>query len=116
MNAIRSAFKPEFVNRIDEIVVFNPLGENEVRKIVRLELTNLKERMAKKGVDLTWDDSVESKIMEAGFDPTFGARPIRRAIQNEVENPLSVFLLGSSGAESAKDVHLTLVDGAVHVE
>ena len=116
MNAIRSAFKPEFVNRIDEIVVFNPLGENEVRKIVRLELTNLKERMAKKGVDLTWDDSVESKIMEAGFDPTFGARPIRRAIQNEVENPLSVFLLGSSGADSAKDVHLTLVDGAVHVE
>ena len=91
MNAIRSAFKPEFVNRIDEIVVFNPLGENEVRKIV-------------------------SKIMEAGFDPTFGARPIRRAIQNEVENPLSVFLLGSSGADSAKDVHLTLVDGAVHVE
>ena len=116
MNAIRSAFKPEFVNRIDEIVVFNPLGENEVRKIVRLELTNLKERMERKGISLSWDESVESEIMKAGFDPTFGARPIRRAIQNEVENPLSVFLLGSGNSEGTKTVHLTLKDGLVHVE
>ena len=116
MNAIRSAFKPEFVNRIDEIVVFNPLGENEVRKIVRLELTNLKERMERKGISLSWDESVESEIMKAGFDPTFGARPIRRAIQNEVENPLSVFLLGSGNSEGTKTVHLTLKDGLVQVE
>ena len=114
MNAIRGAFKPEFINRIDEIVVFNPLGEGEVRKIVRLELTNLKERMEKRGLNLSWDADVESEIMKAGFDPSFGARPIRRAIQNEIENPLSVYLL--SGDTAKKDIKLSIRDGGVVVE
>ncbi len=110
MNAIRAAFKPEFVNRIDEIVVFNPLGENEVRKIVRLELNTLKARMEKRGIELSWSEDVESEIMKAGFDPAFGARPIRRAIQNEIENPLSVFLLSG---DPVKGIALSVRDGAI---
>ncbi len=113
MNAIKAAFKPEFVNRIDEIVVFNPLGENEVRKIVRLELETLKERMKRKGLTLSWDDSVEKKIMQAGFDPAFGARPIRRAIQNEVENPLSVHMLSHPDMSALRDISITVRDGEI---
>ena len=116
MNAIRSAFKPEFVNRIDEIVVFNPLGESEVRKIVRLELEALKERMEKKGIALSWNEDVENEIMKAGFDPTFGARPIRRAIQNEVENPLSIYMLGGGDVDPSKGIHLVMRNGSVSVE
>ena len=116
MNAIRSAFKPEFVNRIDEIVVFNPLGESEVRKIVRLELEALKERMEKKGIVLSWNEDVENEIMKAGFDPTFGARPIRRAIQNEVENPLSIYMLGGGDVDLSKGIHLVMRNGSVSVE
>lgn len=116
MNAIRSAFKPEFVNRIDEIVVFNPLGESEVRKIVRLELEALKERMEKKGIALSWNEDVENEIMKAGFDPTFGARPIRRAIQNEVENPLSIYMLGGGDVDLSKGIHLVMRNGSVSVE
>ena len=113
MNAIRSAFKPEFVNRIDEIIVFNPLGEAEIRKIVRLELNKLKERMEKRGVELSWTDDVEALVMKAGFDPAFGARPIRRAIQNDIENPLSLYMLKG---EASKSIRLAVKDGAVIVE
>ena len=85
MEIIRHTFKPEFINRIDEIVMFNPLGAAEIRKIVHLQLETLKERVLRRGYHLEWDESVEAHIAQAGFDPAFGARPIRRCIQNEVE-------------------------------
>lgn len=93
METINHSFKPEFINRIDEIIIFNPLGEKEIKSIVHLQLELLKKRLEKKGYSFEWDDSVESYIAEAGFDPSFGARPIRRCIQNELENELSKELL-----------------------
>ncbi len=93
METISHSFKPEFINRIDEIIIFNPLGEKEIKSIVHLQLELLKKRLEKKGYSFAWDDSVESYIAEAGFDPSFGARPIRRCIQNELENELSKELL-----------------------
>lgn len=93
METISHSFKPEFINRIDEIVVFNPLGEKEVRRIVQLQLEQLASRLETRNLKLHWTKEVEDMVMSAGFDPTFGARPIRRAIQNEIENPLSKAML-----------------------
>ena len=114
MDVIRATFKPEFINRIDEIVVFNPLGEEEIRKIVHLQLDTLAERVQRRGFHLDWDDSVEAHIASAGFDPAYGARPIRRCIQNEVENELSRSLLSGKLADGAS-IHLSMVDGKVAV-
>ena len=77
MAAISGAFKPEFINRIDEIVVFNPLGDKEVRKIVHLQLEELRARLLQKGYGLSWSEDVENLVMKEGFDPTFHSVPVR---------------------------------------
>lgn len=114
MDIIRHTFKPEFVNRIDEIVIFNPLGDKEIRKIVHLQLETLAERVLRRGYHLDWDDSVEEYIAKAGFDPAYGARPIRRCIQNEVENELSRKMLSGTMKEGAA-IKLTMENGKVAV-
>ena len=114
MSIIEASFKPEFINRIDEIIVFNPLGESEVGKIVTLQLNTLKKRLERRGYSLEWDDSVASFIARVGFDPSFGARPIRRAIQNEIENPLARAML-SGTLSTEKPVHLSMAGENVSV-
>ena len=114
MEIIRHTFKPEFINRIDEIVIFNPLGENEIKKIVHLQLETLRERVERRCYKLTWDDDTESYIAKVGFDPQFGARPIRRCIQNEVENELSKSMLSGALMDGA-DIHLSVKDGKIKV-
>lgn len=114
MSIIEASFKPEFINRIDEIIVFNPLGESEVGKIVTLQLNTLKKRLERRGYSLEWDDSVASFIARVGFDPSFGARPIRRAIQNEIENPLARAML-SGTLSTEKPVHLSMAGDNVSV-
>ena len=114
LSVIESHFKPEFINRIDEIVIFNPLGKEQVSKIVELQLGILKNRIAKRGYTLTWDESVVAYISNVGFDPDFGARPIRRAIQNEIENTLAKEMLSGS-LPTSKPIRLTVTDGAIAV-
>ncbi|MDD7008247.1 MAG: AAA family ATPase, partial [Spirochaetales bacterium] len=114
LSVIESHFKPEFINRIDEIVIFNPLGKEQVSKIVELQLGILKNRIAKRGYTLTWDESVVAYISNVGFDPDFGARPIRRAIQNEIENTLAKEMLSGS-LPTSKPIRLTVKDGAIAV-
>ena len=93
MEVIRSSFKPEFINRIDEIIIFNQLGKPQIRSIVELQLKRLAQRLANRNLKLSWDESVVDMVGEAGFDPDYGARPIKRAIQTMVENPLAVDML-----------------------
>ena len=93
MEVIRASFKPEFINRIDEIIIFNRLGKEQISAIVSLQLRKLATRLANRNLTLTWDDSVVDMVSEAGFDPDYGARPIKRAIQTMVENPLAVDML-----------------------
>ena len=115
MYEIRRAFKPEFINRIDEIVIFDPLGPDEIRSIVRLQLKLLASRVERRGFRLEWDESVEDCIAKAGFDPQYGARPIKRYIQDAVENPLSRRLLeGKTG--TGVPLRLSVSDGRVTVE
>jgi ATP-dependent Clp protease ATP-binding subunit ClpB len=100
LEIIHASFKPEFINRLDEIIVFESLGDEQVRKIIVLQLNQLASRLLKRGYTLTWDASVVEDIYKNGFDIDFGARPIKRAIQRLVENPLSVQLLSGEFAES----------------
>ncbi len=115
MEVIQHSFRPEFINRIDEIVVFNPLGEAQIKKIVNIQLETLKKRLERRGYSFEWTSEVEDYIAAVGFDPAFGARPIKRCIQNEVENALSKEMLAGK-LLSSKPIKVSIKDGKVVVK
>ncbi len=90
---LRDHFRPEFLNRIDEIVEFRALTREQIREIVDLQLERLRARLADRGLGLELTDAAEEAIAEAGWDPAYGARPLKRAIQRLLENPLALRLL-----------------------
>ena len=105
MAEVRSHFRPEFINRIDEIVVFHALDEKNIGAIARIQLHNLEARLAAMDIGMTVSDTALQKIAEAGYDPVYGARPLKRAIQQQIENPLSRLIL--QGRFGPKDtVHI----------
>jgi ATP-dependent Clp protease ATP-binding subunit ClpB len=89
MAEVKAHFRPEFINRVDEIVVFHALDEKNIGAIAKIQLKTLEQRLAKMEMQLQVTDAALQKIAEAGFDPVYGARPLKRAIQQEIENPLS---------------------------
>jgi ATP-dependent Clp protease ATP-binding subunit ClpB len=93
MDALRKTFRPEFLNRIDEIVTFGSLGEDQIRKIVEIQFQDLKKRVAEKKIDINLSPEAATLLARIGYDPTFGARPLKRAIQRMVENPLALQIL-----------------------
>jgi ATP-dependent Clp protease ATP-binding subunit ClpB len=93
MEIVQQHFRPEFINRVDDIVVFHPLGRDQLRSIVDIQLGYLRRRLAERDIELTLDDSARDLLGEAGFDPVYGARPLKRAIQQQVENPLAQRIL-----------------------
>ena len=93
MDELRASFRPEFLNRVDEIVIFNNLGRDEIAQIVDIQLALLKQRLEKLGLNLEVAKEARALLAEEGFDPVYGARPLKRAIQKRLENPLSVHLL-----------------------
>jgi len=93
MDEMRASFRPEFLNRIDEVVIFNNLGKGEIIKIVDIQLLLLKARLARLGLSLEVTPEARRLLAEEGFDPVYGARPLKRAIQRRLENPLSVHIL-----------------------
>ncbi|MCI5850847.1 MAG: ATP-dependent chaperone ClpB, partial [Sutterellaceae bacterium] len=99
MREVKAHFRPEFVNRIDEIVVFNSLNEDAIQKIARLQIGKLAERVAEQGIALKVSDAATAQVAKAGFDPVFGARPLRREVQDAIETPLAQFLLEGKAAE-----------------
>ncbi|MES2899308.1 MAG: ATP-dependent chaperone ClpB [Pseudomonadota bacterium] len=101
MAEVRSHFRPEFINRIDEIVVFHALDEKNIGSIAKIQLKHLEQRLARMDMTLDLDDESLQKIAEAGYDPVYGARPLKRAIQQQIENPLSKLIL--SGRYGPKD-------------
>jgi len=98
-DALRDVFRPEFLNRIDEIVEFKPLSREQLSEIVELQLRRLRDRLAERGLRLELTDEAKEAIAEAGWDPTYGARPLKRALQRLVENPLALRLLEGEFAE-----------------
>ncbi len=88
MGEVRKRFRPEFINRLDEIVVFHALDQKNIGAIAMIQLRQLEGRLAKMDMALEVSDKALEKIAEAGFDPVYGARPLKRAIQQQIENPL----------------------------
>jgi ATP-dependent Clp protease ATP-binding subunit ClpB len=93
MDAVRSHFKPEFLNRLDDIIVFHALTNDEIRRITELQIKVLRKRLALKGLDIEVSSQVVSELAREGYDPVYGARPLKRLIQRELENRIATALL-----------------------
>ena len=112
MQEVKAHFRPEFVNRIDEIVVFNNLGKESIRKIASLQVALLAKRLSSQGIGLKLSDAALDFVAAAGFDPVYGARPLKRAVQEKLEYPLARFLLEGKYAPG-DTVRVELKDGAL---
>jgi len=114
MQVVGGHFRPEFINRIDEVVVFHPLGRKQIRGIARIQLELLRSRLAERELSLELTDAALDNLAEAGFDPVYGARPLKRAIQQKLENPLAQKVLagdyvpGGSVSVDVTDGQLTI--------
>jgi ATP-dependent Clp protease ATP-binding subunit ClpB len=98
-NLLKQSFNPEFLNRIDETVIFNRLGKAQISKIVDIQLAHVDKRMAERKITLKVSDAAKAVLAERGYDPQFGARPLKREIQNELENPLAKMLIAGKVRE-----------------
>ena len=115
MGEVKNYFRPEFINRIDEVVVFHALDEKNIKAIARIQLGYLENRLAAMDIKLEITDAALAEIATAGFDPTYGARPLKRAIQSQLENPLAKQLL--EGRFAAKDtIKIHCVGGVMRFE
>ncbi len=112
MTVVGQHFRPEFINRVDESVVFHPLEQNQIRGIASIQLAGLQGRLRDRELTLELSDEVLDHLAEAGFDPVYGARPLKRAIQQLVENPLAQQILNGDYVPGAT-VKADLVDGRI---
>jgi ATP-dependent Clp protease ATP-binding subunit ClpB len=112
MDALRNTFRPEFLNRIDETIIFNSLGRKELRKIVDIQLDLLRRRLAESKISLKLTENAQDFLADTGFDPVYGARPLKRAIQRYVQDPLSMKILDGSITEG-NSVLMDVKDGEV---
>src|SRR5262249_48085601 len=95
MEALHSNFKPEFLNRVDDVIVFRPLGKDQLVKIIDLRLEDLRRLLAERKISIELTDAAKDLLFAEGFDPNFGARPLKRAIQKMVQDPLALEILDS---------------------
>jgi ATP-dependent Clp protease ATP-binding subunit ClpB len=112
---LKRRFKPEFLNRLDDIVIFNPLGKEQVKQIVEILLRKIRERLEERGIQLELTDKMKGYIAEVGFDPIFGARPLKRALADIVEDRLAELILEGKVKEG-DSVVFDLEDGHIVVK
>ena len=93
LEIVAQHFRPEFINRIDDVVVFHPLAREQLHRIANIQVQYLRDRLRARDMDLRLTDKAIDKLAEAGFDPVYGARPLKRAIQQSIENPLAQEIL-----------------------
>jgi ATP-dependent Clp protease ATP-binding subunit ClpB len=115
VDALRDVFRPEFLNRIDEVIEFKPLSKGQIAEIVELQLGRLRERLAERRIELELTDAAKEALAEAGWDPAYGARPLKRAIQRLLENPLALRLLEGDFADG-DTVRVDAEDGEISFE
>ena len=118
MDAVRRAFRPEFLNRLDDVLVFGRLGREEMARIVEIQLARVNERLAERGLALAADEAARRRLAELGWDPAFGARPLKRAIQSLVEDPIAERLLDRDDGGEGETGLLTLsvIDGRLALD
>ncbi|MFP4198263.1 MAG: ATP-dependent Clp protease ATP-binding subunit [Halanaerobium sp.] len=110
ISQLRKTFRPEFLNRLDEIIVFHSLSKEHIKKIVDLMLDDLRDRLEEKEIELEMTEAAKAKLAEDGYDSEFGARPLRRTIQRQIENPLSIKILDKEFEEKGK-ITIDVKDG-----
>jgi ATP-dependent Clp protease ATP-binding subunit ClpB len=113
MDMLKRTIRPEFLNRIDETIMFAPLKENEISQIVKLQLDKVRESLAESGIELKYSDEAVRSISESGYDPEFGARPVKRVIQRKVLNQLSKELL-SGKIDKSKPITIEAIDDIIY--
>ena len=111
--AVRKAFPPEFINRVDEQIFFNPLTKEDIEKIIDIELKGLKKRVSEAGFELKVTAGARRLVADVGYDPSYGARPLKRAIQRMIEDPVSEHIiaeriLSSKGVSERKKIRVSL--------
>ena len=112
MKEVKEIFRPEFINRVDELIVFHSLNEEEIRRITELMLKQVADRLKEQEIPLTWDKKVTEKLAKEGYDPKFGARPLRRLIQRTVEDTMSEELL-KGNIQLGQEIRLTVKDDRI---
>jgi ATP-dependent Clp protease ATP-binding subunit ClpB len=115
VDALRDVFRPEFLNRIDEVIEFKPLSKEQIAEIVELQLVRLRERLAERRIELELAEAAKETLADAGWDPAFGARPLKRAIQRLLENPLALRLLEGDFADG-DTIRVDAEDGEIRFE
>jgi ATP-dependent Clp protease ATP-binding subunit ClpB len=108
--SLKTHFLPEFLNRIDEVIVFHPLARDQIRKIVQLQIERLKKQLLQSQIELEVTEVAIDAIAERGYDPAFGARPLKRVIQQQIQNPLATEILKREFTEGAR-VRIDFADG-----
>ena len=99
---LRQAFRPEFLNRIDDTIIFQALSDDDLQRIVGIQIDRLRTALADRRIDLEVTEAARKKLAEAGYDPAFGARPLKRAIQRLIQDPLALALLDGTFVPGAK--------------
>ncbi|UKK02487.2 molecular chaperone ClpB [Theileria orientalis] len=115
MSSVRQTFSPEFLNRVDEFIVFDSLSKQELKKIVNMEMERLSDRLAEKNIRLSVDDAAMSHIADIGYDPAYGARPLKRTIQKQIESPIAVGILSDTYKEN-DNILVTFRDGNLLIQ
>ena len=114
MEVVRRSFRPEFLNRLDEIILFNRLGRNEMKRIVDIQLKHLQQLLADRKIVLHVDEKAKAWLANTGYDPVYGARPLKRVIQRELQNPLANMLL-SGAIKDGETVRVSVQDGRLTI-
>ena len=113
MHEVKKFFKPEFLNRLDDIIVFHYLEQDHVQQIARMFIEELTQRMSHRHIRLEVHEEVIAKLALDGFDPIYGARPLRREVERQVENPLAMMIVRGECSEGSR-VQVSLSDGEIH--
>jgi ATP-dependent Clp protease ATP-binding subunit ClpB len=115
MDVVRQAFRPEFLNRLDEVILFNRLGRAQMKDIVAIQLGRLRQLLADRRLTLELSDRALVWLGNAGYDPVYGARPLKRVLQRELQDPLAMLLLEGKLSEGER-IHVDADDGGLLIE
>ena len=114
MSSVKSVLRPEFINRLDEILFFSKLGKSHIAKIVEIQLKNLRKKLSNNNISIEWTSKVNNLLALTGFDPEYGARPIKREIRNVIEDTISELII-TNKVKDGKNLLIDVVDNKINI-
>ncbi|MBR4311414.1 MAG: type VI secretion system ATPase TssH, partial [Akkermansia sp.] len=112
LDALRGHFRPEFLNRVDDIIIFDRLQEEDLKQIIHIQLERVSKRLAARGLRMQLSDEAAAVVAAHGYDPVYGARPLKRAIQHDILDPLSMAILAGKYPEGST-IHIHVKEGQI---